>query len=594
MGTQLNSNQSAIITPSNGSGQSKNIPTFVGQIIESFPSECISDGQQAVIDPEHLLTEEEESFAKKFSSRWPTVQDLRNSGVYCLTCLLLNASWSVTKTGIFIKTVAEYAGDQMAGVLPMVAKMYGEAVKSEQYADGAANINVIFGSKALDDFWKDLGIGRFEDKWIQDQIDKFNERHAKIWLSSKLFILRETYDPALKRPTVEYCSLSNVKLANGHLGKIPDPFDTKKMIHFVDAWAKHPDGRQYEGIVFDPSKQAPPEFFNLWTDFSVQAKVGDWSLYRNHIREVIADGDQVVADYIEAWMADAVQNHDPSKKPGVGIILKGGQGTGKGVFATQFGELFGHHFIHLSNPDHLVGKYSKHLQSANLVFADEMKWGRSQKGIETLKRILTESTLTIEPKGKDSFNIANHIHLMVASNESWVMQVDHDDRRFLVVDVNSAHAQDVPYFEAIIDQMNSGGREALLHYLQEYDLNGVDLRKIPWTRARVEQQYLSLPMVGKFWFHLLTTGFNDISKSTWLTSIPTIDLQAQYHDFVKGNGVSKKQSDTELGINLKKFVPGLNKPRTRPNGGSAHHYQVPDLQTCQDALFKGYDWSFPI
>ena len=84
--------------------------------------------------------------------------------------------------------------------------------------------------------------------------------------------------------------------------------------------------------------------------------------------------------------------------------------------------------------------------------------------------MITEDTIQIEMKGKDVITFRNHIRLLISSNHEWVVPAGNEERRFCVIDVGEARMQDRAYFGGVIDQMNNGGREALLHYLLEYDL----------------------------------------------------------------------------------------------------------------------------
>ena len=45
------------------------------------------------------------------------------------------------------------------------------------------------------------------------------------------------------------------------------------------------------------------------------------------------------------------------------------------------------------------------------------------------------------------------------------------DRRWAIFDIGEDHMQDHAYFAAIDKEMNNGGREALLHYLLNFDLD---------------------------------------------------------------------------------------------------------------------------
>ncbi|MFP6869023.1 MAG: primase-helicase family protein, partial [Nitrospinota bacterium] len=149
-------------------------------------------------------------------------------------------------------------------------------------------------------------------------------------------------------------------------------------------------------------------------------------------------------------MADCVQNR--SRRPGIAVVLRGRLGTGKGVLCTQFGALFGPHFIQVSQPNHLTGNFNSHLKDKLIVYADEAFWAGDKKAEGVLKAMITEDTIQIEMKGKDVLTFRNHIRLLVTSNHEWVVPAGNEERRFFVIDVGDARIKDHIYFGAIVDQ----------------------------------------------------------------------------------------------------------------------------------------------
>ncbi len=141
--------------------------------------------------------------------------------------------------------------------------------------------------------------------------------------------------------------------------------------------------------------------------------------------------------------------------------------------------------------------------------------------------------------------------------------------------------QDRRYFGAIVDQMDKGGREALLHFLLNYDLEGVDLGKFPQTDALREQKILSMTPVQRWWFDRLMDGAVTSDDSKWINQVET---HAVHEDFLKHSsaiGYSRRSSETELGIALNKLVPGLDRKRRSRNKDRNWCYVFPDLPECR-------------
>jgi len=250
-------------------------------------------------------------------------------------------------------------------------------------------------------------------------------------------------------------------------------------------WIDHPDRRQYDGIVYAPHG-AQNGRLNLWTGYGCEQRVGDCELYFTHLCENICNGNEEHFDYLFNWMADAVQH--PDRAGEVAVVLRGAEGVGKGVAAKQFGRLFGAHFRHITQAKHLVGHFNAHLQQCSVLFADEAFFAgdRAHEGI--LKGLITEETLLIEPKGLDTFPVRNSLHIILSSNNEWVIPAGADARRFFVLDVAATHIRDFRYFAAIAEEMDNGGREALLDMLMKQDLSKFNIRSVPLTSALADQK----------------------------------------------------------------------------------------------------------
>jgi hypothetical protein len=80
-------------------------------------------------------------------------------------------------------------------------------------------------------------------------------------------------------------------------------------------------------------------------------------------------------------------------------VLKGGKGCGKGVFLRSLGQCFGSHYLHMSQPDHLLGRFNSHFRSVLLMYADEAFWAGDKRGEGVLKALITEPTFILEEKG---------------------------------------------------------------------------------------------------------------------------------------------------------------------------------------------------
>lgn len=271
-------------------------------------------------------------------------------------------------------------------------------------------------------------------------------------------------------------------------------------------WLEHPQRREYYALRFFPGKPEEVDgYLNMWRGYAVLPKAGDWSLMREHVRRVLANGDETCADYIIKWAAWAMQN--PGEPAEVALVLRGGRGTGKGIFARSLKHLFGQHGLQVNSPAQLTGRFNAHLRDCCLLFADEAIVPGDKAAESVLKGLITEPELTIEGKGVNLVQARNRLHVVMASNEEWVVPAGIDERRFAVFEVSSEHAQDSDYFRAIADQLRGGGLAAMLHDLLAMDLGDWHPRRnVPQTDALHAQKAATVTGVDAVFLDLLRAG----------------------------------------------------------------------------------------
>jgi Family of unknown function (DUF5906)/RepB DNA-primase from phage plasmid len=270
-------------------------------------------------------------------------------------------------------------------------------------------------------------------------------------------------------------------------------------------WLHHPQRRQYDGIIFKPADEPIVNGkLNLWRGWGVTPMRGQWDLMREHIYQVLAARDEDVDDYIIKWIAWAAQH--PGEQAEVALVFVGDRGTGRGTLGKVLCKIFGQHARHISSPTHLTGRFNAHMRQCSFLFGDEC-YAPDDKGAEgQLKRLITEPTLQIEPKGRDPIEEPNRLHVVLASNADWVVPAGAHERRFVVQEAADTYRQDPNWFGPIYKQLKTGGYEAMLFDLLERDLGDWHPRQIVRTAALVGQQEKSLSPLDTWWLELLQTG----------------------------------------------------------------------------------------
>ena len=432
---------------------------------------------------------------------------------------------------------------------------------------------------------------------FDDYIAALNEEYFAVRFGDSVAIGYYAPDPISGDPILHLSTVQHMRLWLANRLRY-DP-EKKKNVCVLDGWLASPYRRQYSGIVFSPSRDIEPsgEYLNLWQGFAVEPAAGDCALFLQHVWENICERRKDLYDYVIAWMAHAVQF--PAQLPGTSLVLRGGMGVGKGVFATEFGALFGPHFRVVTSARQFLGNFNSHLADSIVVFADEAFWAGDKAHEGALKSLVTSDSRLLEKKGKDIISIRSYTRLIMAGNEDWLAPAGMRERRFLVLDVGDKHQQDTAYFDAILQQQRNGGREALLHYLLQVPLRGFDLRNLPHTYATQETQLHSLPLVGEFFFNMLAEGTNTCGERKWLPEVLASDIMRRFlveHPRAPTHGLS-----TRLGTGIRQYIRGITSRLVRdgsnPDLSPVRTYVFPPLKVARAAfcrvLGSEIDWANP-
>jgi hypothetical protein len=402
-------------------------------------------------------------------------------------------------------------------------------------------------------------IARARDNAFRPELAEMNADHAIVQDvgGGKCRVISSSWDHALKRQKWVVRSFQDFR--DAYLRKkITITSGQRQKIESIGYWwLECPYARSYSSMVFLPGRDVPPNTLNLWTGFAVPAEEGDCSLFLDHARENVCGGNEEYYNYLMAWFATMFQK--PAEPGHVAVVLRGEMGTGKGFLARHVGHLLGRHFVHVTQSKHLTGNFNIHLRDALLVFSDEATYAGDKAHASTLKAIITEDTLMVEPKGIDTTPVSNFIHLMMAGNENWLVPAGPMERRFFVLDVGQDHMQDHAYFNAIAHQLENGGYEALLHLFLHWDLTGFNVRQMPKTRALAAQKLYSMSPEEEWWFNKLRDGCVFVEHDGWQRNVLAAEVLNDYIEQLRWFSRSRTSNSTRLGMFLRKALPSLGR-----------------------------------
>jgi len=428
-------------------------------------------------------------------------------------------------------------------------------------------------------------------------IEELNKEYFISYFGGKVRVFKESHDPTLKRFMLEDLSVQDfgTLFFNQKVYVLNDrgKYEKTSLGH---AWLEHQGRRQYlKGIRCNPTDPLcetleMKDVFNLWKGFLVKPIKGNWQSLQDHIANILCQNDPKLVEYLLNWMARAIQK--PDLQGEVGVVLIGGQGSGKGVFARSFGRLFGQHFIHISHSRHFTGHFNRHLWDCICLFVDEALYAGDRREIGNLKRMITEPTLHIEAKFKDAVIVPNMLHIIVASNEPWVIPAEEDERRFFVLNIKNDRVGDRPYFGAIMKQMETDGYAAMLHDLLNRDISGWDVWDVPNTEALQEQKIRTMEPISEWWFRRLNfgtipQGWEIYHREIYYTNEwEKVDTKIIYEDYLESMKLQRGRyplKHMEFILAFRNLLPPgwPRNYRPRSEGERPRYYKLPPLEDCR-------------
>ncbi len=368
------------------------------------------------------------------------------------------------------------------------------------------------------------------------------------------------------------------------------------VVTWAKAWLQSKDRRSYRGIEFFPDPDNKPGmegYLNLWSGFAfAPAPKSDakyYKTFRDHLLTNVCQNDLELFAWVFGFFAHMMQR--PRERIGVALVLRGRMGTGKTKIGEIIGALIPRHYFLVDDPRYVTGQFNAHMATCLLLQADEAVWAGDKAAEGRLKGLITSPIQQIEAKGVDPIRLPNYVRLIMTSNEEWVVPAGKDERRFAVLDVDPRCAQNHDYFREMDEELHNGGFAHLLADLLAFDLNSVDLRKVPRTEALLEQKIRSLDSVESWWFGRLRSATTTRHMQDWKRQVAVSTLFGDYIATAEQIGVRRKQEETVFGMKLKRFLPELERKKRMTeihdeHGGTSLKrvwcYLLPDLSVARE------------
>lgn len=257
-------------------------------------------------------------------------------------------------------------------------------------------------------------------------------------------------------------------------------------------WLEHAMRREVDldRLVFDPTQRVDLEtHINMFEGFPLKPKKDQAKadlalglLYSLCSAEANCDE---IFHWVLSWLAYPLQN--PGAKMQTALLFFGEkQGTGKSLFFEGIIKpIYGSHGA--TGGQHQLEAQYTHWRSQKLFVLFEEILSRQDKysHFGLIKHMITGRDMPISQKFKDDRTEANHMNVVMLSNEFQAVPIEPEDRRFMVVEARNP--LDPSLLQQIQAALTDGLSEAFYAFLLDYPLDGFNPHTKPLMTASKER-----------------------------------------------------------------------------------------------------------
>lgn len=315
---------------------------------------------------------------------------------------------------------------------------------------------------------EDDGVVVISEDMLDGPLEKLNDEYAVVQLGGKTRIVF-TDEDVFGLPKYEFMTVQDFMLWTRDLPKIEEQRGNAIVqVHVAEKWLEWAGRTKYRKVDFFPGVSQKwvdrnyPGSLNLWTGWAVEPEdfFGDSSVAGagaippeecKHFTQLIChlSGEdasilETVEDlglpettrYLLDWLSYSMAR--PHQPIGVAVAIRGGKGIGKGVLSQFLQWMTGGNTMVTADMDQVVGKFNANLRSTVFLVLDEALWSGSRASARRLQNIITEPMLSTEEKGFQPISTRNSLHILLFSNDEWIVPASGDDeRRYAVLDADS-------------------------------------------------------------------------------------------------------------------------------------------------------------
>lgn len=386
---------------------------------------------------------------------------------------------------------------------------------------------------------------------LNNAAEELSKRYAKLVRPNDMYLLDMEETKRTGRMVV-YTKTALDKMLSNRVVRMPGRNNAQRFEYVFDFWfTKWPIHTIFTKTIFDPRvTDPPPDTFNAFLGFRTKPRAGDASPILNHIRDIWCKGDLTLFNWVMTYLANIFQ--DPGRKYPSAIVLIGPPGSGKSL-PLEYGILpmTAPYSTMSGKREDLQGRFNANMEHCIVYVSEESFFSGDAATAAKLKNLISAQEVQIEKKGVDTEVTNNLIRYFFVANEIHTMKIDHDDRRYLVLDVSGSKCQNVEYFSGLRRWLDTGGREIWMDFLLNWDPAKVGLTwdclyKPPVTATKLAQVKFSLNATQMYLREMALNGTvlslmdDNLNNIRWRLDAPLIvrdrDWQLLWDSYLRANG----------------------------------------------------------
>lgn len=213
--------------------------------------------------------------------------------------------------------------------------------------------------------------------------------------------------------------------------------------------------------------------FNTWPGLRVFPIKGDVSPFTILIDHLFTGAEQGIKKWFLDWLAYPLQNLGTKLLSAVmlhGLV----HGSGKTLVGETMRRIYGSAYTKIGHSE-LTTPHNEWAASRSFILGDDITGMDKLEIHDTLKVMITQTTMRINPKGLTAYELDDHINWLFTSNRPNAFIIDNGDRRFMVWEVPASVGKlERQFYIDYMTWLDGDGAAALLYWFLKRDVSKFD------------------------------------------------------------------------------------------------------------------------